>query len=227
MPIGNVFRTLLLGMNLMDAGCRDGMPEPVASLNGFGGPLLYLFIQVIALLLLLIWLEGGMPRMFSARAPPQRGEEAFELNTMHPSAGGQKKDGVTVETTRAEKATEDLVQALHVSKSFGSNRAVDDLTFGLARGHVMALIGPNGAGKSTLVNMLQGELSPDTGKILLCQEDSRSPGAKKNLGGETRPNNARQSNRLLTLGSLSTIRRPRLYEHERPSLLLRSHQGYQ
>ncbi|KAM4057232.1 ABC transporter [Hirsutella rhossiliensis] len=161
MPIGNVFRTLLLGLNLMEAGCKDGRRVPVGSLHGFGGPLLYLSIQ--------------------ANAIPQRDED-MELNTMHSSAGGQVKDSVTGEVTRAENAGSDLLRALHVSKSFGSNKAVDDLTFGLARGEVMALIGPNGAGKSTLVNMIQGELSPDKGEILLCQEDSRSPGAKKNLG---------------------------------------------
>ncbi|KJZ74970.1 hypothetical protein HIM_05701 [Hirsutella minnesotensis 3608] len=182
MPIGNVFRTLLLGLNLMGAGCKDGQPVPAGSLNGFGGPLLYLSLEIVVLLLVLIWLEGGMPRMVCAKARPiPRQNEDVELHVMQ-STDKQGKEGVAGEVTRTETACSDLYRALHVSKAFGSNRAVDDVTFGLARGEVMALLGPNGAGKSTLVNMVQGELSPDEGKILLCQEDSRSPAAKKNLG---------------------------------------------
>ncbi|MBU6223372.1 MAG: ABC transporter ATP-binding protein [Burkholderiales bacterium] len=53
-------------------------------------------------------------------------------------------------------------------KSFGGNLAVDDISFDLAAGELLALIGPNGAGKSTTFNMLNGQLRPDIGQITLA-----------------------------------------------------------
>lgn len=60
-----------------------------------------------------------------------------------------------------------LLQVSHLSKSFGGVQAVDDLSFELRAGELLALIGPNGAGKSTTFNMLNGQLRPDRGSILL------------------------------------------------------------
>jgi len=56
-------------------------------------------------------------------------------------------------------------RALH--KSFGGVRAVDGVSFEIGRGEFLALIGPNGAGKSTCFNMINGQLRPDDGDILL------------------------------------------------------------
>lgn len=55
----------------------------------------------------------------------------------------------------------------HLSKSFGGNRAVHDVSFELNKGELLALIGPNGAGKSTCFNMLYGILAPDEGSVKL------------------------------------------------------------
>jgi branched-chain amino acid transport system ATP-binding protein len=52
-------------------------------------------------------------------------------------------------------------------KSFGGVRAVDGVSFEIGRGEFLALIGPNGAGKSTCFNMINGQLRPDAGDILL------------------------------------------------------------
>ena len=54
-----------------------------------------------------------------------------------------------------------------LSKSFGGVRAVDDVSFAVSAGEFLALIGPNGAGKSTCFNMINGQLTPDSGEILL------------------------------------------------------------
>jgi branched-chain amino acid transport system ATP-binding protein len=63
-----------------------------------------------------------------------------------------------------------------LSRSFGALAAVRDVTLDLRRGELHAVIGPNGAGKSTLVNLLAGELSPSTGRILLEGADiTRQP----------------------------------------------------
>ena len=60
-----------------------------------------------------------------------------------------------------------LLKVTHLTKSFGGNRAVDDVSFALAAGELLAMIGPNGAGKSTTFNMVNGQLAPDAGSITL------------------------------------------------------------
>lgn len=51
------------------------------------------------------------------------------------------------------------------SKSFGGLRAVDRVSFEVARGQIVGIIGPNGSGKTTLLNMLSGALQPSSGTI--------------------------------------------------------------
>ena len=60
-----------------------------------------------------------------------------------------------------------LLSVQGLGKSFGGNRAVDDVSFTVAPGELLALIGPNGAGKSTTFNMVNGQLNPDSGSIQL------------------------------------------------------------
>jgi branched-chain amino acid transport system ATP-binding protein len=54
-----------------------------------------------------------------------------------------------------------------LSKAFGGVRAVNDVNFEIAQGEFLAMIGPNGAGKSTCFNMINGQLLPDAGEILV------------------------------------------------------------
>ncbi|HWS76402.1 MAG TPA: ABC transporter ATP-binding protein [Quisquiliibacterium sp.] len=64
-----------------------------------------------------------------------------------------------------------LLSVQGLGKSFGGVRAVDDVSFELRPGELLALIGPNGAGKSTCFNMINGQLVPDRGRILLHGAD--------------------------------------------------------
>jgi branched-chain amino acid transport system ATP-binding protein len=64
-----------------------------------------------------------------------------------------------------------LLQVRGLRKLFGGNVAVDDVSFDLEPGEVLALIGPNGAGKSTTFNMVNGQLRPDAGSVLLEGQD--------------------------------------------------------
>jgi ABC-2 type transport system ATP-binding protein len=57
------------------------------------------------------------------------------------------------------------VDAVGVTKSFGSLRAVDDITVQVAPGEVYGVLGPNGAGKTTFLRMLFGLIRPDAGLI--------------------------------------------------------------
>jgi branched-chain amino acid transport system ATP-binding protein len=62
-----------------------------------------------------------------------------------------------------------LVEDLH--KSFGGVQAVSGVSLKVAAGELLALIGPNGAGKSTCFNMLNGQLRPDRGRVVLKGEE--------------------------------------------------------
>jgi len=55
-----------------------------------------------------------------------------------------------------------------LSKTFGGVRAVNDVSFEVGRGEFLAMIGPNGAGKSTCFNIINGQLTPDSGEILFA-----------------------------------------------------------
>jgi branched-chain amino acid transport system ATP-binding protein len=60
-----------------------------------------------------------------------------------------------------------LLKVTGLTKLFGGVHAVRDLSFELNAGEMLAMIGPNGAGKSTCFNMLNGQLTPDGGDIVL------------------------------------------------------------
>jgi sulfate-transporting ATPase len=52
-----------------------------------------------------------------------------------------------------------------VSKAFGDNVLIENLTFSLPRGGIVGIVGPNGAGKTTLFRMIVGQESPDSGTV--------------------------------------------------------------
>src|SRR5437899_1128552 len=58
-----------------------------------------------------------------------------------------------------------VIEAKGVSKAYGSNLLVEDMTFQLPPGGIVGVIGPNGAGKTTLFRMITGEEQPDHGTI--------------------------------------------------------------
>jgi ABC-type sugar transport system ATPase subunit len=58
-----------------------------------------------------------------------------------------------------------VLEAVGVSKRYGSVVAAEDIHLAIRAGEVLALIGDNGAGKSTLIKMLSGAVRPDNGEI--------------------------------------------------------------
>lgn len=60
-----------------------------------------------------------------------------------------------------------MIELQGLSKNYGSQKAVDDLTFSVAKGEIVGFLGPNGAGKSTTMKMITGYLTPDEGKAFV------------------------------------------------------------
>ena len=60
-----------------------------------------------------------------------------------------------------------VLEVRRLSKNYGGVLAVQDVSFDVARGELLALIGPNGAGKTTCFNMVNGQIPPDAGDVLL------------------------------------------------------------
>ena len=62
----------------------------------------------------------------------------------------------------------DIIAIDHLHKSFGSVKAVQDLSFRVKEGELFAFLGINGAGKTTTIHILCGQLSKDSGNVTLC-----------------------------------------------------------
>lgn len=64
-----------------------------------------------------------------------------------------------------------MLEVTNLGISFGGLKAVDGFEISIEEGELYGLIGPNGAGKTTIFNLLTGVYKPDTGRILLAQEN--------------------------------------------------------
>ena len=73
---------------------------------------------------------------------------------------------------------ENMIAIDHLSKSFGTVKAVNDLSFRVKRGELFAFLGVNGAGKSTTISMICGQLDADGGNIRVNGLDVKSEGQK-------------------------------------------------
>jgi len=60
-----------------------------------------------------------------------------------------------------------VLEVHELAKSFGGVQAVNKLSFDLRAGQLLAMIGPNGAGKSTCFNLINGQLRPDYGRVVI------------------------------------------------------------
>ena len=63
-----------------------------------------------------------------------------------------------------------ILKVQNLSKAFGGVKAVIDVSFSLEEGQLLAMIGPNGAGKSTCFNLINGQLRPDHGDIVIREK---------------------------------------------------------
>lgn len=64
-----------------------------------------------------------------------------------------------------------MIQVSNLTKKYGKNVAVDNVSFTIEKGHIYGLLGPNGAGKSTTMNMITGYISSTSGTITIDGHD--------------------------------------------------------
>ena len=76
------------------------------------------------------------------------------------------------------------IKVEHISKTYGTQKAVDDISFEVMPGEVVGFLGPNGAGKSTTLKMITGYLPKDTGNIFVCgiPVEGEAISTKKKIG---------------------------------------------
>ncbi|KAH7372040.1 hypothetical protein BKA66DRAFT_180011 [Pyrenochaeta sp. MPI-SDFR-AT-0127] len=141
-------RTLFIGLQQMALSCNG---HSKGSIYLYGGPIFYLILQGIFLFLLLLWWDSGFV------IPVKRSRKATD--------DVEATDMYTADLVSERKRLGSSATDLHVdsvSKSFGKNLAVDNVTFGVQQSEIFALLGPNGAGKSTIISMIRGDIKPST-----------------------------------------------------------------
>ncbi|MFP5329977.1 MAG: ABC-F family ATP-binding cassette domain-containing protein [Alphaproteobacteria bacterium] len=108
------------------------------------------------------WLERGVTARRRrnqgrlAKLQEMRAERAATLGSP-----GSAKLALAKDQVRSKA----VIEAEHVSKSYGERTVIRDFSLRIQRGDRIGLVGPNGAGKTTLLKLLTGEIAPDTGKV--------------------------------------------------------------
>jgi ABC transport system ATP-binding/permease protein len=87
-----------------------------------------------------------------------------DLRSQWRTRGGPQA-GVTMTVSEAEESGKLVIEAKAISKSYGSETIVRNLSIRIANGDRLGIVGPNGAGKTTLINLLTGATEPDEGSV--------------------------------------------------------------
>ncbi|WP_066067424.1 ABC transporter ATP-binding protein [Neobacillus soli] len=75
-----------------------------------------------------------------------------------------------------------IVSLTNVTKSFQHKKAVNDISFSIGKGEVVAILGPNGAGKTTTISMILGLLKPSTGEVQLFGRQPQERQVREKIG---------------------------------------------
>ncbi|MGB8893236.1 MAG: energy-dependent translational throttle protein EttA [Pseudolabrys sp.] len=106
------------------------------------------------------WISSSpKARQAKSKARYQRYEELLKI------ANAKQNTVAQITIPVAERLGQNVVDFDHLTKGFGDNLLIDDLTFKLPPGGIVGVIGPNGAGKTTLFRMITGQEKPDKGTI--------------------------------------------------------------
>ena len=104
-------------------------------------------------------LSSPKARQAKSKARYQRYEELLKI------ANAKQNTVAQITIPVAERLGQNVVDFDHLTKGFGDNLLIDDLTFKLPPGGIVGVIGPNGAGKTTLFRMITGQERADKGTI--------------------------------------------------------------
>ena len=106
------------------------------------------------------WISSSpKARQAKSKARYERYEELLKI------ANAKQNTVAQITIPVAERLGQNVVDFDHLSKGYGDNLLIDDLTFKLPPGGIVGVIGPNGAGKTTLFRMITGQDKPDAGTI--------------------------------------------------------------
>ena len=106
------------------------------------------------------WISSSpKARQAKSKARYQRYEDLLKI------ANAKQNTVAQITSPVAERLGQNVVDFDHLTKGFGDNLLIDDLTFKLPPGGIVGVIGPNGAGKTTLFRMITGQEQPDKGTI--------------------------------------------------------------
>jgi ATP-binding cassette ChvD family protein len=103
------------------------------------------------------------PRARQAKAKAR--VNAYERLLAEANDAPDRQDKLEITIPPGPRLGDVVVEADAVSKGFGDNLLVDDLTFTLPPGAIVGVVGPNGAGKTTLFRMVNGTEKPDGGDL--------------------------------------------------------------
>jgi ABC transport system ATP-binding/permease protein len=109
------------------------------------------------------WLQRGV----TARRRRNQGRLA-KLNEMRAQRAAMLGSAGTAKLALAkdEARSKTVIDAEHVSKTYGERMIIRDFTLRIQRGDRIGVVGPNGAGKTTLLKLLTGEIQPDSGTVV-------------------------------------------------------------
>ena len=80
-----------------------------------------------------------------------------------------------------------MIEAIGLSKYYGQFVAIEQVSFSVPAGQVVAFLGPNGAGKSTTMKLLTGYLAPSQGRALIGGHDLAEDLSLIHISEPTRP----------------------------------------
>lgn len=98
----------------------------------------------------------------------RQAKQKARINAYNELAGQSERDKVgraQIIIPNGPRLGSKVIEVENLSKAYGDNLLIDDLSFSLPPGGIVGVIGPNGAGKSTLFRMLTGAEEPDSGTV--------------------------------------------------------------